>query len=106
MRAYETAQMADEGIFIGSLDQAIELHLTSNHYPPIPTEYTEICRQAIQTVLIAAAAAQELGEDAVYEQMCDTLLELPGGKMINVLDAVELFHLHGFIDYQLDAGIL
>ena len=32
------------------LEQGIELHLTSNHYPPIPVEMVPVCIDAIDAV--------------------------------------------------------
>ena len=43
MRAMDIAENFD-------LEKGIELHLTSNHYPPIPVEMVPVCIDAIDAV--------------------------------------------------------
>lgn len=45
-----------------SLEQQISLHLSSNHYPPIPQVMVDVCIQAI---------------DAYWEDDTDRLIKLP-----------------------------
>jgi hypothetical protein len=40
--------MADELAHSLSMRQALAIHLTSNHYPPVPTSMIEPCIEAIQ----------------------------------------------------------
>ena len=39
---------AEEMKELGSLDQALSWHLTSNHYPPVPLTMLPICKEAIE----------------------------------------------------------
>lgn len=45
MHATEYANAVDEGL---DLSLAIRLHLTSNHYPPIPVEMVSVAMEAIE----------------------------------------------------------
>lgn len=47
MHAEEYACLADEGL---GLDLALEMHLLSNHYPPIPLSMIDVAKEAIELV--------------------------------------------------------
>jgi len=93
--AYGAAQHAE-------LDQALSWHLTSNHYPPVSTELIPVCKQAIQTFVVAAGSTELLTEDRVFEQLSQTFLELPNGARMSVVDIVEQLHLDAFVDQILN----
>lgn len=38
------------GEYTSSLEQALSLHLTNNHYPPVPTSLVPVCIQAIDAL--------------------------------------------------------
>lgn len=101
LTALDAAALADAGTLI-SYDMALELHLTSNHYPPVPRDFVPACKQAIQTFIIAARSSEEHGEETVYEQLTESMVELPNGKMMSVIDIVEALHLEAFIDYEIE----
>jgi len=62
LHAHEFAELAGEGVI--SLEQSIAVHLTSNHYPPVPTSMVPACIQAIE---------------ACNEDEADRLIDLPDG---------------------------
>jgi hypothetical protein len=93
--AYDAAQYAE-------LEQALEWHLTSNHYPPVSVEFVPACKQAIQTFVVAASSTELLTEDHVFDQLCKTYVELPNGKNMSVVDIVEQLHLDAFVDQILN----
>jgi hypothetical protein len=70
------------------LDQAILLHLRSNHYPPVPASMVEPCIDAI---------------DAYYEEDYDKLIKLPEGVSWKGQDScpasaiVDGHHLHAWL---------
>jgi hypothetical protein len=59
-------RMSLEGMLEGdvSYDAALEWHLTSNHYPPVPLSMIQACKEAI---------------DACNEEDSDRSIELPSG---------------------------
>lgn len=95
LNAYGAAQHAE-------LEQALAWHLTANHYPPVSTEFIPACKQAIQTFVIAAGSAESKGEDHLFEQLCNTYVDLPNGKRMSVVDIVEKLHLDAFVDFILN----
>lgn len=101
MSAYDAASLADAGELM-DFNQALELHLVSNHYPPVPVTLVPACKQAINTMLIASQSVEKLGEEAVYEQLSKTMIEIPNGTSMNVLELVEALHLEAFIDFELE----
>lgn len=82
----------------GELEQALAWHLTSNHYPPVSVEFIPVCKQAIQTFVIAAGSTESLTEDHVFDQLRQTFVQLPNGIRMSVVDVVEQLHLDAFID--------
>jgi len=56
--AYELS----EGLLDLDLNTQLEIHLTSNHYPPVPVSMVEPCIEAI---------------DAYYDEDYDRLITLP-----------------------------
>lgn len=48
LQAGEFARFVGEGEI--ALEQALSWHLTSNHYPPVPTTMIEPCKQAIEAI--------------------------------------------------------
>lgn len=95
LSAYGAAQHAE-------LEQALEWHLTSNHYPPVSLELIPACKQAIQTFVVAAGSTELLTEDHVFDQLCQTFVELPNGVRMSVVDIVEQLHLDAFVDQILN----
>jgi hypothetical protein len=61
-------RMSLEGMLEGdvSYDAALEWHLTSNHYPPVPLSMIQACKEAI---------------DACNEEDSDREIELPGAVL-------------------------
>lgn len=101
MSAYDAASLADAGELM-DFNQALELHLASNHYPPVPVTFVPACKQAINTMIIASHAAEKLGQEVVFEQLSKTMIEIPNGTSMTVLEIVEALHLEAFIDYELE----
>ena len=99
--AYDAASLADAGDLM-DLNQALELHLVSNHYPPVPATLVPVCKQAINTMLIASQSVDKLGEEAVFEQLSKSMIEIPNGVSMSVLEIVEALHLQAFIDVELE----
>jgi hypothetical protein len=70
------------------IDYALEWHLTSNHYPPVPMYMFDICKQAI---------------DFAIAEDWDEMIHLPdevlyrGQSEVPVWAVIENFHLHSFI---------
>lgn len=91
LSAFDAAQVAE-------LNQALEWHLTSNHYPPVSVDLIPACKQAIQTFVVAAGSTDNLGEDHVFKQLNETMVELPNGKFISVVELVDALHLDAFVD--------
>jgi len=99
--AYDAASLADAGDLM-DLNQALELHLVSNHYPPVPATLVPVCKQAINTMLIASQSVDKLGEEAIFEQLSKSMIEIPNGVSMSVLEIVEALHLQAFIDFELE----
>ncbi len=72
--------LATSGI---DLDTALEIHLMSNHYPPIHLDFLPIAKKAI-----------ELAQDEEW----NAELEYPNGLVCTVADTVEGLHLDAFIE--------
>lgn len=100
--AYDAASLGQAGELM-SKELALELHLTSNHYPPVSVEYVPACKQAINTFIMGSLSINTIGEDVVYEQLENTLIDLPNGQTMNVLEVVQGLHLEAFIDVELEA---
>lgn len=75
------------------LRTALSWHLTSNHYPPVPTSMVPICEQAIQ---------------AIVEEDYDREITLPAGVSWLGKDSAparaiaEAHHLHSFIEAAME----
>ena len=59
-------------------------------------------KQAIQTFVVAAGSTDNLGEDHVFEQLTETMVELPNGKFMSVVELVDALHLDAFVDSLLN----
>ena len=94
---------ASDAAQVAELNQALEWHLTSNHYPPVSVDFIPACKQAIQTFVVAAGSSDGLGEDHVFEQLNDTMVELPNGKFMSVVELVDALHLDAFVNSILNA---
>jgi hypothetical protein len=87
----QAREMAELGA--DSLEQSLRWHLTSNHFPPVPTSMVPICIEAI---------------DAVNEGDWDRKIALPesvGYKGLTVAPAsaiVEQHHLEAWIENEED----
>lgn len=96
MSAYDLASQPEEL----SYEKAVEIHLMSNHYPPVSADFVPACIQAIKSFVIAAMSVDSQGEEEVYSQLQRTMLETPVG-MRSAAELVEALHLDAFIDYEL-----
>lgn len=89
LRAVEAADMVSDGTM--TLEQALSYHLTSNHYPPVPTSMIPICIEAI---------------NAFNEGDYDRLITLPEGVSYRGSDKapssaiVEAHHLDAFLNEE------
>jgi hypothetical protein len=74
-----------------TLEQAIEIHLTSNHYPPVPPIMVGVCVEAIQLANEGYWLAEvELPEGVTYK----------GQAKAEVSEIVDGLHLEAWIDYE------
>jgi hypothetical protein len=96
MSAYDLASQQEDLTY----QQAVEMHLMSNHYPPVSADFAPSCIQAIKSFVIAALSVDAHGEEEVYQQLQNTLIETPIG-MRSAAELVEALHLDAFIDYEL-----
>jgi hypothetical protein len=90
-------RMSLDGMLEGEVDYevALQWHLTSNHYPPVPLSMIQACKDAI---------------DACNEEDSSRSIELPGGTSWRGKDSapawaiVEGHHLESFLmsddDYE------
>jgi hypothetical protein len=82
---------ADEMVAMASVDVALNWHLRSNHYPPLPVELID-----------PAKAAIEAGNDGDFDrliQLPDVLSFRDGRTAIMAWEMIESLHLDSFIDY-------
>lgn len=92
---YGTALALKESITDGlaSIDQALLIHLRSNHYPPLPSILVNTCKQ-----VIAAIEADDY----------DREIELPGNitwrgqNQAPARECAQAWHLDAFIDQDQD----
>lgn len=64
-----------------SLDQAVHVHLTANHYPPVPPSFVSVAVKAVEL-------ANQGDWDAI----------LVDGAPGTVSDAIEVWHLWAFVE--------
>lgn len=89
VQAQEYRELAEMGSI--TLEQAITWHLTSNHFPPIPTSMVPVCIEAIEWA---------------NEGNFDKLISLPEGvgykglTVAPVLAIIEQHHLDAWIEYE------
>jgi hypothetical protein len=82
--AYELS----EGLLDLDLNTQLEIHLQSNHYPPVPVSMVEPCIEAI---------------DAYYDEDYDRLITMPEGVKYKGLDTapawaiIEQHHLDAWL---------
>lgn len=87
-QAHEFAALVGEGL---PLEAALDYHLTSNHFPPVPREMIPVAKSAI---------------DYANEGVWDVDVDLPEGvefrgqPVASIYDIIEAFHLDPFIDYE------
>lgn len=86
--ALEMAEAVQDGL---SLAAALEYHLRSNHYPPLPLEFVTPAMEAI-----------DLANDGQWERTVtipDVGIEVRGfGLTVPVWKLVEVMHLDSFIE--------
>jgi hypothetical protein len=76
-----------------SLSDSIRIHLTSNHYPPVPSSMVQPCIDAI---------------DAINDEEGETLIELPDGVFWRgethapAYAIAEAHHLHNWLNHSWD----
>jgi hypothetical protein len=74
-----------------SLSDSIRIHLTSNHYPPVPSSMVQPCIDAI---------------DAINDEQGETLIELPDGVLWRgqthapAYAIAEAHHLHNWLNHS------
>jgi hypothetical protein len=89
LHATEFRELAEIGSI--TLEQAIEWHLTSNHFPPVPKSMVPVCIEAI---------------NLANEGEFDKLVGLPEGVGYRGLTAapahaiIEAHHLDGWVYYE------
>lgn len=97
MHAAAAAEAVNEGW--ASLRQAISMNLSSNHYPPIPTEYVEPVIKAIE-----AANEGDVERDIDIEVVRATGMvprlaeEQDDSLTITAANLLEITHSWGFVD--------
>lgn len=94
MQAAGFAEAVDDGMI--SLDMALSIHLSSNHYPPIPQAWIPACKSAIQVGIEAA-----LEEDW---DLLDAEITVPGLPTRTARWLIEGAHLDAFIEQAVDSG--
>jgi hypothetical protein len=81
----------------------LAIHLTSNHYPPLPTAYIPLCEAAITVAADAVRADDDdlwdVGLDIPEDVDPRPMAEVDG--QITVATAVRIFHLDAFVDAAL-----
>jgi hypothetical protein len=75
-------------------DQALEWHLTANHYPPIHVCFVPTAKLAIERAVIAATE-----DSAVW----DEVITMPNGRTMRVREIVGGMDLWPFIEVRLEA---
>jgi hypothetical protein len=88
---HQTAISLKESITDGlaSIDQALLIHLLSNHYPPLPSILVDTCKQVIT---------------AIQDGEFDKLIDLPGRitwrgqSQAPARECCDAWHLDAFID--------
>lgn len=72
-----------------SMHESLTWHLQANHYPPIPVEFVEPCKEAIY-----------LARQGLF----DEVVELPEGcnrrgrRFVNVATIIDDLHLHSWVE--------
>lgn len=86
LHAVEAADMVADGTV--TLEQALSYHLTSNHYPPVPTSMIPVCIEAIEAF-----------EQGVFYKMLDLPegVSYRGENQAPASAIVEAHHLEAFI---------
>lgn len=79
------------GDFGLSLQDAVRIHLTANHYPPLPTSLVPVCVNAI-----------DLANDGFFdiEMVLPTGVSWRGNRTIPVGNVIEEFHLDAFVFFD------
>lgn len=80
MQAREIASLTKEGMI--DEDTALQWHLQSNHFPPIPFDFVSVAKQALK-----------LARDNDY----DTVITMPNDIDKTVGDIIEGMHLDTFL---------
>lgn len=105
MHAYEAATTMTDMV---GLHAALDYHLTSNHYPPVPRSMIPVCIEAISKV---ADAYDDYGDDGVTVRPLGYTVEevqLPEGvtyldrDTAPALQIVEAHHLDAFVEAELE----
>lgn len=98
--------MVDEGLI--SLYHAMEIHLTGNHYPPIPRSMIEPCLQAVEAgndgdwdriIDLPEGVSYRAGKDVPYIEGKE--LDEQGNLTYATASAlIEAHRLEWFLDYE------
>ena len=88
MTAVGCKDMVDEGQM--SLDNALMIHLRSNHYPPIPSSMVPVAKRAL--------AKANKGEWNKKVRLPEGVEHRVHGKLVPVHIVMEYMHLDSFLD--------
>lgn len=79
------------GEFGLSLEDAVRIHLTANHYPPVPTSMVAVCVNAI-----------DLANDGFFdiEMVLPEGISWRGNRTVPVGNVIEEFHLDAFVFFD------
>lgn len=93
------ASAAEFAALASDLDTALRMHLTSNHFPPLPVAYAPVAAEAISRAAAAVAYDDPDGWTDVLDLPDVALVpreSADGTATVGVL--VEALHLHAFVD--------
>lgn len=90
LQASAFAEQVSEGAI--DIDFALSWHLSSNHYPPVPSVFLPTCKAAIVAV--------EGFEPYQLVELPDGIEWKDGRAEVEAWRIVESFHLDAFIDYD------
>ncbi len=76
--------------------QALEWHLTGNHYPPIHRCFLPIARQAIERAVVAV----QLDDPLIWAEP----VQMPNGKTMPVGEICAALHLGEFVQARIEQG--
>ena len=81
-----TALKREELVKRLKLEQALELHLQYNHFPPVNPTFAKAAKEAIENAL--------LDED-------NKLVQLPNGRHLTSSEVIDSLHLSSFVEHRM-----